>query len=172
MTIDFRPARMEDAEQIYRFVQAMPAEENGFVNEQYGITREQFMAETLPAMIAWSRGEQLKEGYVPETDCFLYVDGEAAGMFKLRHHLNAFLENGPGHIGYGLLPQYRGKGLATEGLRRALAYIDTLLPAEETEVYFSVNKNNPASLKVQLHCGAYIHHEDEVEYYTRIPRKK
>ena len=96
MTLDFRPARMEDAEQIYRFVQAMPAEENGFVNEQYGIPREQFMSETLPAMIAWSRGEQLKEGYVPETDCFLYVDGEAAGMFKLRHHLNAFLENGPG----------------------------------------------------------------------------
>ncbi|MBR5501523.1 MAG: GNAT family N-acetyltransferase [Oscillospiraceae bacterium] len=128
------------------------------------------MQETLPAMIAWSRGEQLKEGYVPETDCFLYLDGEAVGVFKLRHHLNDFLRNGPGHIGYGLLPQYRGKGLATAGLKLALEYIGQLLPEDEREVYFSVRKDNPASLRVQQNCGAYIHHEDETEYYTRIPR--
>ena len=32
----------------------------------------------------------------------------------------------------------------------------------------SVNKDNPASLKVQIKNGAYIHHENETEYFTRI----
>ena len=36
------------------------------------------------------------------------------------------------------------------------------------EAYLSVNKDNPASLQVQLNNGAYIHHEDDKEYYTRI----
>ena len=36
------------------------------------------------------------------------------------------------------------------------------------EVYMSVHKNNPASLRVQIKNGAYIHHENETEYFTRI----
>ena len=39
---------------------------------------------------------------------------------------------------------------------------------EEDEIYLSVRKSNGASLKVQLKNGAYIHHEDDKEYYTRI----
>ncbi len=40
----------------------------------------------------------------------------------------------------------------------------------EDEIYMSVHKDNPASLKVQLKNGAYIHHENDKEYYTRIKR--
>ena len=36
------------------------------------------------------------------------------------------------------------------------------------EVYMSVNKDNPASLRVQIKNGAYIHHENKTEYFTRI----
>ena len=32
----------------------------------------------------------------------------------------------------------------------------------------SVNKDNPASLRVQMKNGAYIHHENPQEYFTRI----
>ena len=32
----------------------------------------------------------------------------------------------------------------------------------------SVLKDNPASLRVQQKNGAYIHHSDEKQYYTRI----
>ena len=38
----------------------------------------------------------------------------------------------------------------------------------EDEIYLRVNKNNPASLKVMLHNGGYIEHEDEQKYYVRI----
>lgn len=40
----------------------------------------------------------------------------------------------------------------------------------EDEIYLSVHKENIASLKAQLKNGAYIHHEDEKEYYTRIKK--
>ena len=39
---------------------------------------------------------------------------------------------------------------------------------EEDEIYMSVNKNNPYSLKTQLNCGAYIFIENEDHYFTRI----
>ena len=39
----------------------------------------------------------------------------------------------------------------------------------EEEIYLSVHKDNPASLKVQLRNGARVDHEDGVEDYTRIP---
>ena len=38
----------------------------------------------------------------------------------------------------------------------------------ENEIYMSVRKDNPASLKVQMKNGAYIHHEDERKLYTGI----
>ena len=49
---------------------------------------------------------------------------------------------------------------------------DIKIPAKEIvpeeEIYLRVNKNNPASLCVQLHNGGYIEGEDEDKYYVRI----
>lgn len=87
-------------------------------------------------------------------------------LFHLRHRLTDALRNGSSHIGYGIRDSYRGKGYATEGLRLAIKEARKIIP--ETEVYLDVNKDNPASLQVQLKNGAYIHHEDEKKYYTRI----
>ncbi len=42
----------------------------------------------------------------------------------------------------------------------------------EEEIYLSVHKDNLASLNVQKKNGAYIHHENEAEYFTRIPLKR
>jgi hypothetical protein len=43
---------------------------------------------------------------------------------------------------------------------------------KEDEIYMSVHKDNPASLRVQIKNGAYVHHEDEKEFYTRIKKNK
>ena len=37
------------------------------------------------------------------------------GVFNLRHCLNDFLREGPGHIGYCISEKYRGRGYATKG---------------------------------------------------------
>ena len=38
----------------------------------------------------------------------------------------------------------------------------------EDEIYLRVNRDNPASLKVMLNNGGYIHHQDETKIYVRI----
>ena len=112
-------------------------------------------------------GIGLKPGWVPATKYILVNDqGEYVGIVNLCHELNDALMEGAGHIGYGIAPEWRGRGYATEGLR--LLLIKARDEFDITEAYLSVHKNNPASLAVQRHLGARIDHELDTEYFTRI----
>ncbi|MBD5105144.1 MAG: GNAT family N-acetyltransferase [Ruminococcaceae bacterium] len=162
-----KEANTEDIEKEWEFISDTPENENGFENRSHGCSREKFEKDILPRFINYSKGIGLKEGHVPQTMLFLWDGDRIVGLFKLRHCLNEFLANGAGHIGYGIKKEYRGKGYATEGLRLTLEMAREIV--KEDEVYMSVNKDNPASLRVQLKNGAYIHYEDENEFYTRIP---
>ena len=103
----------------------------------------------------------MPEGHVPDTVYVLEDDSEGyVGIVKLRHRLNDALRQGAGHIGYGIRKEYRDRGYATAALSLAL---------DEDEIYLSVRKDNPASLKVQLRNGARVDHESGEEYFTRIP---
>jgi len=155
-----------DVEKEYQAISNFPKEENGYVNDYYGCTREEFENIILPEIIAHSKGINVPEGRVPDTYYFLWDDDVIVGLFKIRHELNDFLREGPGHVGYGILKQYRGKGYANKGLALAIEVCKNLI--DEDEIYLSVNKDNPASMKVQKNNGAYIVGENEKEYFTRI----
>ena len=71
-----REANYEDMEKEFLFVRDMPVDENGMTNEWYGISREEFENKALKQMISSSKGENLPEGYVPETFLFLWNDDE------------------------------------------------------------------------------------------------
>ena len=153
-----------DYKKTYELYMSFPENENGYMNSVYGYDYDQFLG-WIEKKRNWSMGRELPEGFVPDTTFVLVDDDTYVGVFNLRHCLNDALREGAGHIGYCVSKQYRGKGYATKGL--AL----TLKKAREIgihEAYLSVNKDNPASLQVQLKNGAYIHHEDETHYYTRI----
>lgn len=156
---------LEDAAEEYACLQELP-EENGFYNFCCGLTYEAFVSEAIPRHGDMSKGVGLKPGYVPETWFILWDDGRAVGLFKLRHYLNDALRNGGGHIDYGVRRGERGKGYGTRGLAMMIEKARAVIP--EDAIYMSVRKDNPASLKVMLNNGAFIHHEDEKEYYTRI----
>lgn len=158
----------EDIEKEYIFVRDMPVDENGLTNLYHGISREDFEGRALPEMIAFQRGENLPEGYVPETFLFLWEKEEIVGQFRIRHYLCESLRTGAGHIGYFIKKEFRGKGYGTEGLRLTLEIARTIIP--EDEIYLRVNKNNPASLQVMLKNGGYIKYEDEDKYYVRIKK--
>lgn len=164
-----KPANYEDIEKEYLFVKNMPVDENGFPNAWHGISREEFENTALPNMIAYSKGEQLPAGFVPETFLFLWNDDEIVGQFRIRHYLCESLREGAGHIGYFIHKNYRGKGYGTEGLRLTLQVAGTIVP--EDEIYLRVNRDNPASLKVMLHNGGYICKEDDEKYYVRIKKQ-
>lgn len=83
----------------------------------------------------------------------------------MRHKLNETLRNGAGDIGYGISPNYRKKGYATQGLALVLQEAKKI---GIDEALLSVNKKNLGSLKAQQKNGAAIYREDEKEYYTKI----
>ena len=168
--IILKKANPEDLEKEWQFVREMPPDENGLINEWYGISREDFEAKALPQMIAFSEGKGLPEGYVPETFYFLW-DGETiVGQFRIRHWLCESLRTGAGHIGYGIGKAFRGKGYGTEGLRLTLEEARHIVPEEE--IYLRVLKDNPASLRVMLKNGGRITAEDGEHYFVRIPNRK
>jgi len=159
---------LEDIEKEYEFIKNTPKNENGFTNPYFGVTFEEFKNIKLPQIINYSKGIDLPEGFVPETQYFLWDDEKIVGWFRLRHYLNDFLRDGAGHIGYGIGKEYRGKGYASEGLKLTIKKAWEII--KEDEIYMSVHKDNPASLKVQQKNSAFIHHEDDKEFYTRIKR--
>lgn len=161
--------RVQDSDyrKTYELYMTFPENENGYLNSVYGYSYEEFLG-WIEKKRNWTLGKELPEGFVADTTYVLEDDGKYVGVFNLRHYLNDFLREGPGHIGYCISQQYRGLDYATRGL--AL----TLEKAKEKgieEAYLSVNKDNAASLRVQMKNGAYIHHENEEEYFTRIPIK-
>ena len=163
-----KEANFEDIEKEYLFVRDMPIDENGLTNQWHGVSREDFERIALPSMLDFQKGENLPEGYVPETFLFLWNDGEIVGQFRIRHYLCESLRVGAGHIGYFIKKEFRGKGYGTEGLRLTLQVARGIIP--EDEIYLRVNKDNPASLKVMLKNGGYIKAEDEDKYYVRIKK--
>lgn len=163
-----KEANYEDIEKEYLFVRDMPIDENGLTNLYHGISREDFEERALPEMIAFQKGENLPEGYVPETFLFLWEDESIVGQFRIRHYLCESLRTGAGHIGYFVKKEFRGKGYGTEGLRQTLQIARTIIP--EAEIYLRVNKDNPASLRVMLNNGGYIKAEDEDKLYVRIKK--
>ncbi|SFC01506.1 GNAT family N-acetyltransferase [Butyrivibrio sp. YAB3001] len=158
--------RVQDSDyrKTYELYMTFPENENGYINNVYGYNYEQFL-DWIDKKRKWSLGKELPEGFVPDTT-YVLADGDVyVGVFNLRHCLNDFLREGPGHIGYCISQKYRGKGYATKGLELTLEKARQMCIHE---VYMSVNKDNPASLRVQIKNGAYIHHDNETEYFTRI----
>ncbi|MCF0238469.1 MAG: GNAT family N-acetyltransferase [Sphaerochaetaceae bacterium] len=158
----------EDIKKEWSFLTNLPEDENGLINPHSGVSFEDFVKYDLPLLYNCSKGIELKEGYVPQTYYFLWEDKEIIGLFKFRHYLNDTLYKGSGHIGYTIKHNKREQGYGTKGLGLMLEIAKTIIPEEE--VFMSANKNNIASLKVMLNNGAYIHHEDENHFYTRIKK--
>ena len=81
-----REINYDDIEKEYLFVRDIPFDENGFTNEWQGCSREVF-DEVVRKRIASSKGENLPEGYVPETFLYLWREDEIVGEFRIRHPL-------------------------------------------------------------------------------------
>lgn len=155
-----------DTKKAFELYSSFKEDENGYHNPFYGLNFEQFKV-AVKEKEKNHFGIDLPLNHVPDTIYILEDNDNYVGVFNFRHYLNEWLKNGAGHIGYGIFSKYRHQGYASKGLKLLLEEVTI----NEDEFYLSVDKDNPYSLKVQLNNGAYIHHEDDDHYYTRIKKK-
>lgn len=101
----------------------------------------------------------VQEGKVPSTTLFLFENQTIKGAIDIRHELNARLQNIGGHVGYGVRPSQRGKGLATSMLEYALTF---LKEKDVDPILMTCNPKNIESQQVMLKKGGY-----EIEPYIK-----
>lgn len=77
--------------------------------------------EMIQFLLDSEKGENLPEGWVPDTTYWLVAENKKiVGAVNIRHQLTEKLLNCGGHIGYGIRPSERQKGYATTLLALAL----------------------------------------------------
>nr|WP_242517004.1 GNAT family N-acetyltransferase [Corynebacterium mendelii] len=77
-------------------------------------------------------------------------DGAAAGAVSIRYALNGYLRRYGGHIGYGVLPQFRRRGIATVLCRTA---VQRLYQAGVPDALVTCDSTNTASRATITACG-------------------
>ena len=128
--------------------------------------KEMSWSEYLAILDGEHTGRNLAEDRVRATFLIAEFDGELIGRASIRHSLNGFLLNFGGHIGYGVRPQFRRRGFATEILRQSLQYIHEL---GVTDVLVTCDEDNVGSSKVIESQGGIL--ENRVEYEGTLKRR-
>jgi predicted acetyltransferase len=100
------------------------------------------------------RGIDVPQGYVQTTFLFAFVSDRIVGRVSIRHHLNAVLERRGGHIGYVVVPEFRGRGYATAMLRKALRIARDELGI--SQVLVTCDDDNIASMRTIEKCGGVL----------------
>ncbi len=90
-------------------------------------------------------GQNVPPGRVPASFELALVEGKVAGRLSVRHALNEFLLQQGGHIGYGVLPAFRGRGIGKRMLQRGLE-LTAALGIQRALV--TCDENNAASRRI------------------------
>lgn len=163
--IELKKLSINDGKDIYNLLQEMPKEENGLINKANGLSFEEFQA-WLKAKQIESEQEGLIDGWkVPSTTFWLYVDGVPVGFGNLRHFLTEALSKAGGNIGYGIAPQFRGKGYGNILLKLLLQEARKI---GLEKVLVTIHLDNIPSQKVALANGGVISEKTEERYLIWI----
>jgi predicted acetyltransferase len=100
-------------------------------------------------------GIHLGSHEVPTTSLFAFVDGHIVGKVSIRHDLNSYFEITGGHVGFGVLSEYRGRGFATQILASALEYCRNI---GLKKILLTCEESNVNSQKVIIRNGGVLDH--------------
>lgn len=150
MSLVLRPVREEDEQAILAANAAMLDDHFIFA---LGLKAGHPFREFVQDLDDRLHARNLAPGRVAETFVVGDVDGVIVGRLSFRHELNEMLRKLGGHIGFGVLPQHRRRGYASEMLRQALP----LARARGlTRVLVTCDDDNVGSRSVIERCGGVL----------------
>lgn len=139
-------------EDFLRDFDSNPSELHG-----YFYPREWLIDKIVDHLDQLSRGEGLKEGWVPCTTRFWIKEGVIQGVINIRHHLTPSLRKVGGHIGYSVAPSQRRQGVATSMLTAALPLCKQI---GITRALLTCNTDNIGSIKTIERAGGILEREE------------
>jgi predicted acetyltransferase len=147
LEVTFREPNLRDEAGFAEAQQIMAAE--GFTFAFGYIPGEDF-SKWLEVMAERRCGNNVAPGWVSATFELAIVETRIVGRLSVRHALNDFLLHQGGHIGYGVLPAYRGRGIGKRMLQRGL-HITASLGIQRTLV--TCDEDNAASRRIIESAG-------------------
>jgi len=166
--LELRKMNYEDIVEQWKYVTALPKDENGLTNQYEGISFDEYKNTVLPELMMYENPINMPDWFVPETFYYLWDDDTLIGEYRIRHCLTDALKTGAGHIGYSIKKDFRCKGYGTKGLALTLELARNIVPEEE--IYLRVLKSNIPSFKAISKNGAYIAGEDDTHYLMRVKK--
>jgi predicted acetyltransferase len=109
-------------------------------------------SEYLAILDADGGRERFPDG-VASTFLVAEVDGDLVGRSSIRHELNDFLAREGGHIGFGVVPEFRRRGYATAILEQSLVVARAL---GISDVLVTCDDDNVGSATVIERCGGIL----------------
>lgn len=152
INFEFRPLRVED-ERSFRDALREFQDESPPFDFALGFDASRGFPEYVHRLQGWPNGVNLPAGFVPGSFYVGVANGIVVGRLSLRSQLNALLAQVGGHIGYGVRRSARGRGYATEMLRRSLPICAQLGIGR---ALVTCDVGNLASIKVIERCGGIL----------------
>lgn len=110
-------------------------------------------ASLVALLTDFADGKRLFCGMVPNSTFWLIDNNEIVAVSHLRHELNDSLRLMGGHIGLGVRPSYRGKGLSKMLLNMTLAEAKK---RDIHTIHIHCYKDNLASVNMIVACGGLL----------------
>jgi predicted acetyltransferase/uncharacterized protein YndB with AHSA1/START domain len=146
--IELRLPREDEEEE---FLRAHRATSPGYPNFLHFYRDELPFGRYLRILEEQAQGIGVSPSYVPSTVLFAFEGERIVGRVAIRHRLTPYLEKVAGHVGYVVVPEFRGRGHAGAMLRLTLRIARDELGI--SRVLITCDEDNVASIRTVEKCG-------------------
>lgn len=153
---------LEDKEEFLKALNAEWEKDFDFAHYWKSLANEDFVTfcKILPE---FSKGLHIPKEHVPCTFLLAFNEnGNIVGRTSIRHFLTDHLLRVGGHIGYGVVPNFRRQGYATAILDKSLEYVKSNLKTID-RVLVTCDEGNIGSQKTIENNGGILENIIEID---------